>query len=360
MHEFVKFIDQHLFANFFYFLPKSPWQQPLLINSTGQYRSSLIIRPGGIGDAVLTLPLIRHLRKLSEKLYVIANQRNVGVFELFKKDKLIDDFYLLEAPHHWLRLRKKLDLVIDTEQWYALSGLATRLLSPTYSIGFDSDSRRRGCYKFLVSYNQERYEAQSFISLLAPISASTKWQDFALAELTLEPNMDRRGRKLIVAPGASRSERHLSQLNSLIKLLYSDFEEVLVVGTYNERHLLEATSQDIPNGVIKIDLKDISEIYKTFLAGSCYIGSDSGLSHLALLAGIRNALIILGPVNEKKWVPLHPTIKTYYSDIPCRPCGYGRFGTIPKCPYSLACLSNLPIEKLYQLYLAIRPVCVAT
>ena len=47
-------------------------------------RSVLVIRPGGIGDAVLLAPLINSIKKLYPAIHIVilAERRNAGVYNL--------------------------------------------------------------------------------------------------------------------------------------------------------------------------------------------------------------------------------------------------------------------------------------
>ena len=87
----------------------------------------LIIRPGGIGDAVLLVPAILALKKAfpGVRITILAEKRNGAVFSLCPA---VDELLLYDrAADLWTALSGTYDAVIDTEQWHRLSAVVARL-----------------------------------------------------------------------------------------------------------------------------------------------------------------------------------------------------------------------------------------
>ena len=90
-------------------------------------RKILIIRPGGIGDAVLLIPVISALKEIcpEAEISVLAEKRNGSVFRLCP---MIDRTLHYDKPLEMIRaIRDSFDVVIDTEQWHRLSAVVARL-----------------------------------------------------------------------------------------------------------------------------------------------------------------------------------------------------------------------------------------
>jgi ADP-heptose:LPS heptosyltransferase len=88
----------------------------------------LLIRPGGIGDAVLLAPVIRRLREAfpGARIEVLAEKRNSGAFALCPD---IDQVLCYDRPRElWAALSSGYDVVIDSEQWHRLSALVARMI----------------------------------------------------------------------------------------------------------------------------------------------------------------------------------------------------------------------------------------
>lgn len=103
----------------------------------------LIIRPGGIGDAVLLLPSLRILKQLFplSVIDILAEKRNQEIFSFSKE---IRRAYCYDRGVELLKcLKNKYDLVIDTEQWHRLSGIVAYLTRASLRVGFDTNERRK-------------------------------------------------------------------------------------------------------------------------------------------------------------------------------------------------------------------------
>ncbi|PLX91333.1 MAG: hypothetical protein C0621_11055 [Desulfuromonas sp.] len=203
-------------------------------------RRILVLRPGGIGDAVLLVPALSSLRDYfpEARIDVLAEKRNAGAFSL---TRVIDNVYRYDRPTDlWGVLCRRYDIVIDSEQWHALSAIVSRFAASGVTIGFDTGKRRRA-FSFPVPYSHHDYEAGSFFHLLSPLGIVSP-QTFSPPFLAL-PEDSRRcasemlsflnGKPYIVLfPGASISERRWGWENfaSLASRLSEKGWKVVVVG----------------------------------------------------------------------------------------------------------------------------------
>jgi heptosyltransferase II len=84
--------------------------------SQQEMRSFLLIRPGGIGDAVLLTPVVNAIRAQfpAAKITVLAERRNASVFRLCP---CVDHVLLRDCPSDLVAvLNAGVTIVIDTEQ----------------------------------------------------------------------------------------------------------------------------------------------------------------------------------------------------------------------------------------------------
>ncbi|MCF6179348.1 MAG: glycosyltransferase family 9 protein, partial [Geopsychrobacter sp.] len=138
----------------------------------------LLIRPGGIGDAVLLIPVIRYLKQIypTSSIEILAEKRNCGVFVLCPG---IDRVLVYDRPQELGRvLFERYDLVIDSEQWHYLSAIIARMIRSRIKIGFGTNGRRR-LFSHAVAYRHDRYEQASFFELLKPLDLELPAEDFA-------------------------------------------------------------------------------------------------------------------------------------------------------------------------------------
>jgi len=73
---------------------------------------------------------------------------------------------------------------------------------------------------------------------------------------------------------------------------------------------------------------------------NAYLGNDSGVSHLAAALGIPCTLIF-GPTDPAVWAPENPGVRVMVADLPCRPCGSIRL----QCTHR-RCLLDIRPEKV--------------
>jgi hypothetical protein len=141
-------------------LPRPSFRQP---EHMGRI---LVIRPGGIGDAVLLLPLLTALKTVhrSARITVLAERRNGAVFSLSES---VSDLLLYDRPYDLLKaVRDTYDAVIDTEQWHHLSAVIARMTGAPMLIGFATNDRAR-MFTHPVAYSQDDHEYASFMRLAA-------------------------------------------------------------------------------------------------------------------------------------------------------------------------------------------------
>ena len=121
----------------------------------------LVVRPGGIGDAVLLIPALSVLRESfpHAAIDILAERRNAGVFgmipglgRIYQYDR---NFDLVST------IRNNYDLVIDTEQWHRLSAVAAFLVGAPLRAGFATNERQR-LFTHKVPYSHDDYEIRSY------------------------------------------------------------------------------------------------------------------------------------------------------------------------------------------------------
>ncbi|HEX9079920.1 MAG TPA: glycosyltransferase family 9 protein, partial [Desulfuromonadaceae bacterium] len=177
-------------------------------------RSLLVIRPGGIGDAVLLIPALQAIGKRypAAKITVLAERRNAAVFLLCPD---VHHVLLYDRPAGLIAaLTGAFDAVVDTEQWHRLSATVARMTRAGVQIGFATNERSR-LLTHPVAYSQDDYEAESFLHLLAPLAIEPERP--ARKFLTVPPRDVRTGEELVAPlgdrvfvtmfPGASIPER---------------------------------------------------------------------------------------------------------------------------------------------------------
>ena len=321
-----------------------------------------MIRPGGIGDAVLLLPMLRLLKNRypDSSLDILAEKRNSGVFAFCD---YVDDLYLYDDIKSFDLIkvfRKRYDLVIDTEQWHRLSALISFFTGADQRIGFGTNNRK----KFLtlsVNYDQTRYELNSFIELVEKytgekIETTPKTPFIKLPrddrnEFFTELQNYRSGFSGIagIFTGATVRERRWGILKySMLaeKMLENDIGVVLLGGK---------ADQSESNRILRIlfdknilDFTGTTSLYETSLIISSldlFVSADTGLMHIAFALGT-NTVSLFGAGKESKWAPKGNNHIVINKNLFCSPCT--EFGYTPRCCYDVRCLKEISVEEVFE------------
>jgi ADP-heptose:LPS heptosyltransferase len=314
--------------------------------------SLLIIRPGGIGDAVLLAPAIAQVRKSFPSIFIdiLAESRNAGAFPLVPG---IRSVYRYDHPREFLAvLRRRYDVVIDTEQWHRLSALFARVVRAPVKIGFATNERRR-MFTHPVPYSHDDYEADSFCRLFAPLGIDAP-PDLGGAFLTIPAEAATSGNRLIAPlercpfvvlfPGASIAERRwgTARFREVAQGLVSGGYAVVVVGGEADAVEGEAIVRDL-RGLNLAGRTSLAESAAILHLSRLLISGDSGVLHLAVGVGTPT-VSLFGPGRGRKWAPRGPHHTVINKGFPCSPCT--TFGTTPPCPDCAACMAAITVQDI--------------
>lgn len=314
----------------------------------------LLIRPGGIGDAVLLIPAIQALsvRYPHAKIEVLAENRNAAVFELCPQAEMV---FCYDRWRDWkIFFPRRYDLIIDTEQWHYLSAIIARLLRAEVRCGFASNERRR-LFSHAVGYSHDDYEVDSFAHLLAVVGVDMP----ALASrqfLLITPELSCRWRELlgafadqeyiVIFPGASIPERRwpVVAFHDLARQCNKHGLAVVVVGGGEDVE----TGEGIIAGCNGVNLAGKTTLAETAAILSCaqlLVSGDSGVLHLASGVGCAS-VALFGPGIVNKWAPSGNKHRVVSLNLSCSPCT--SFGTTPECHENGRCIKDISVDMVWQ------------
>jgi lipopolysaccharide heptosyltransferase II len=328
--------------------------QPTQLAKTQSVNSLLIIRPGGIGDAVLLAPAIRSLRKTCPTIHitVLAERRNAGVFPLISG---VDRLLCYDRPRDLLQaLQSSYDVVIDSEQWHRLSAIVARFASAPVKIGFDTNERRR-MFTHPILYSHDDYEAASFVRLLEPLdfqpgsveseapflsvpdAVSNKAAAVLLESLPAQPFV-------AVFPGASIPERRwgADRFRRVAEVLTAFGIRVVVVGGKEDRQ----QGEEIVARALGLNLAGLTSLAETVAViqkSALLLSGDSGVLHIAVGLGVPT-VSLFGPGRAKKWAPQGDQHIVINKGLACSPCT--TFGTTPPCPINARCMRDITVDEV--------------
>lgn len=308
-----------------------------------------VIRPGGIGDAVLLIPILLQLRESYPKaeIHIVAEKRNAAAFKLCP---VVDKTFCYDKPKDvFTVLRNVYDVVVDTEQWHRLSAVFARLMRARCVVGFATNERSR-LLDFGVDYSHDRYEVESFEQLFAPLGVSLKAGSsifLSLPESAFQKGLrllSGRGNVVVIFPGASIEERRwpIERFSAVASDLERHGWFPVVVGGEGDEMAGQSISE--ASGALNLCGKtSLSETAAIIKGARLLISGDSGVLHIGVGLGVPT-VSLFGPGIVKKWAPQGRCHVVLNAGLECSPCT--RFGYTPRCSIGVECMKRITVEEV--------------
>jgi len=318
-------------------------------------RRILVIRPGGMGDMLMLLPMLHAIRKHNPNITIdiVCETRNFEVLELagLNKNVMLYD----GNPTCFLRTlrRTDYDVVIDSEQFHNFSAVMAWLSGAPVRVGFKINPVRLNLYTHLASYDIDGYEMNQFGKLLHPFGVSLDHQSLhgvlcesgSLLEDCIpalaKPAIDK-GRVVVIAPGSSNPYKQWGPekfAEMITRLNQSGCSFVLVGGKRDASKdvTLRARADTLVDCCARLSLMETAAILNS---ATVFVGCDSGLTHLTTALG-RPTVAIFGPSDRGKWSNDHEQHLVVRKSLPCSPCSI--FGYHKLCR-DVPCMSNITVD----------------
>lgn len=278
----------------------------------------LVIRPGAIGDALLAFPVLKALREqyAGMPITLVSNAQVLPLALAFGVAEQAFDFQDI----HWselfstaglrtssmLALLKQTDLAICwmrdpdgiVERNLNISGVKRVLIAP----GRPSDGARIHIVDYLASTVGlpavgARYIAPSFWPTPDPISNETT------------------DRTVAIHPGSGAAQKcwPTSHFAAVIERLWQQNRSVLLLAGPADSERVHDVLQQLSSPPTPVMLKlltnaPLMELARQLQLCRCYLGNDSGITHLAAMLGIPT-IAIFGPTDPAVWRPVGPFVK---------------------------------------------------
>ena len=169
-----RFIEKNVMPYFCLLLSFFKRRKPLPQASSAWPKHILILRFWGVGETVLTLPMMKALKEGTggSEITVLCTPRNYDVFFTQPFISTRRKIWTWSLPALILANLWKYDLVIDTEPHFAISAILAFFMGKR-SIGFDYGERAK-LYDVNVHYNYGQHVVYAFCDLLAPLGITAR------------------------------------------------------------------------------------------------------------------------------------------------------------------------------------------
>ncbi|KPJ59913.1 MAG: hypothetical protein AMJ46_09065 [Latescibacteria bacterium DG_63] len=329
-------------------------------------RSMLVLRPGAMGDVLLTTPALRALRLGFPESRIAALVTGSGE-AILRGNRNVDETIVLDKSSLrsqlgiiWRVRRGRFELVIDF-----LCNPRTALISACsgapYRLGYDVRVRR-------VAYNlkkprDEYREGRKVVKYAAEVNvdmvrclgingAGTRL-DFEVSERArskidefLRSHSLETGKLVGISPAGSWPAKTwgVRKFAELADQIGGETGcAVVIVWGPGEEELAKEMVGAMKTERVMACRTDIDEVGALLERCAVFISNDSGLKHIAVAVGTPTATVF-GPTNPVTWSPPDPRHRAVYADVDCLFCDRNECESMV-CMKKLEASDVLPIVK---------------
>jgi ADP-heptose:LPS heptosyltransferase len=299
---------------------------------------TLIIRPGGMGDFICADIALQELGLDARNFTWLIETRSRPWARFRKLPHVCYD----EKPRDALsRVMSRFPLVINTEQLFGLSeAYALACRSKRARVASFQSNRGSSWSNVRVPYDwKDAHETVEFARLFA-------------AALDLQKEIGPRAPRPRSEPTSAPPLVMIAGQQSPSRSLSLDAWTALISKWHNGRPFLVAASpQDADfaaqligrfSGLASGFAGSFEELCQQIARSEELFTMDGGAVHIASWFGVPT-LALFTSGRDKKWAPLGEGSRVLRRhDLTCQPCT--KFGQVPPCPYSYACLELQDIE----------------
>ena len=325
------------------------------LNIKSSIQNILIIRPGALGDLVVTLPTFEAIRKYfkdaridimgySSFLEIVKDRFYADTISRFDQADIAPLFTNnSNVPASLINKLSNMDLIIsfvaDKER-----GLVENLKA--------AGARHVIHYEPFPSEGEDIHVIDHFLKCLDLLGVHhsnkvpkifLRNEDVLLGEKFLNERVVD-PKKLLVAmhPGSGGRQKcwPLDRYAELILWLRKEINaQILLISGPADTGVVDALRGKVGDNFILVDQLPLPILAAIIKRSNLFVGNDSGITHLAAAVGTPT-ITIFGPTDPRMWGPRGEQVKILYKKSPCSPCS---FDTRRNC-FSQICLEGVTVE----------------
>ncbi len=339
---------------------------------------SVVVRgTNWVGDAVMTIPALRELRRIlpDARITLATRSSTAGIFE---DADFLDDLLLYDRGTGGLRAtlrqikvwqERKFDLALLFQNAFEAAFIAVGSRVPR-RVGYATDGRRVLLTHpiRLPAWHGERHEVFYYLNLVAELeqllfnTATVAARD-PVFDLKVSQSRREAARKLLTELGAgfdrplvalcpgstnSRAKRWPADRYAALgdKVVGELDANVALIGSPDELEVSQEVAALMTNTPIMLTGRTtLAEAVAVLAQTDLLVSNDTGPSHIAAALG-RPALVIFGPTDPTTTRPYSPVAEVVRHPPDCAPC------MLRDCPIDHRCMTAITADELFQRILA--------
>ena len=324
-----------------------------------RFERVLVIRPGAIGDLLVTLPVLGNLRMHCPGAY-IELITSPSVIPLLQDRCEADKVRSFNAPEFTPLFVDDRPIPDPTRTWLATFDLIIAyiptdsvMLRPLRAVGHGQvlalDPRPRPHSRIPISlYLQKALEPLGWEPQPCPPRIELHREDMEFAAhywRDVTPRRNHHGPVIAIHPGSGSPKKNwpAGRFADLAdRLSRNENAQIAVVcGPADEGPVTRMLAREqIAPATILHDLA-LPRLAAVLRHCQCFIGNDGGIAHLAAAVGL-SGVVIFGPTDPRIWAP-GPTFAIARPKSRCAPCADEQRRGCERT----ACLESITVEEVY-------------
>lgn len=373
------FLDKYVFKLAFYVIVllskfRAHKYMPMYLKPDPQSRF-LVIRPGGLGDALMAVPFLKALKKSfpNSKVTLMLQKKNQAALQYLDA---FDELIIVDALNGLFKniykiRRNHFDIVLDLEPFRKVSSIISYLSGAPIRIGFDTNNRRL-LYTHYVTYaNEKNYDSLNMTRQLKVIGIDVAPQDASDIGFPLPEESSKKAGEILasnglnwvhdfivaVAPGVLKPHHrwNMQRFAGLIELILDEDPKtkVVLMGAPADQPDVKEVMEHLQPDNRVVDLvgkTTFVDALAIFRHCKTLIACDGGMVYMAAAMGC-GTISLWGPGVMERFKPpgdKHIGVRKNYFCAPC--INYSRLGEFPHCAYDRACIQDISIFEVFQEY----------
>lgn len=340
-------------------------------------RKILLIYLSGIGDTVMVLTCLEHIRSRYPKAHIafLASSQNYGIVKTNPYTSRVYHLVTTRGAYAFaqslLAILKQLrttryDVILDFEQFLRLSAIICLLSDAKQRFGFATHNQYRHCaYTKATDFNASVHTLANFYGLLTLLGISrapdkldkvfVSEQDKQAVQRILDERGITNGSFVIgIHPGSGRTAMSRrwepGKFSAIADLLVEHYRaNVVFTGTTSEKPLIETIlaetkyARRCPNLAGRLTLSQLPFLIKQCRA---VVTNDTGPLHIAAAMDVP-VVALFGPNTPMRYGPVGNGHHVIYKGLDCSPCIIAHEGIVPHCNNN-RCMQEISVDEVWR------------
>ena len=337
-----------------------------------------------VGDAVMTVPALRELRRMLPGAHITLVSRP-GTADIFADADFIDEVLVYDRTglaSAWTQAsewrRRRFDLALLFQNAFEAAAIAFLARVPR-RMGYDADRRGKLLTQAipLPAWKDERHEVFYYLNLVVELerilysASDLESAEISAPQFALAVSIDRQRRAqeflgghglranaplVLLCPGSinSRAKRWPAERYAAVADHFAaNGTSVALIGSPAEMEVSSEVSQHTTSKPVALTGKtSVAEVSAIISVADVLITNDTGPAHIGSAVGTPT-LVIFGPTNPLTTRPFAPNAEIIRHKPDCAPC------MLRDCPIDHRCMTAITPEEVFARATAMMSHCRA-